>query len=502
MVSKKTKDLSNELDEWFYGPSEKRSERCAYSNDSSSIVAAVVSNKSGSVILNDFRKFSYFKRPRKCDTLIETNAKYSLFEESLGCFSVFKRQRDALKRMVEEGSNARIFSFEHPSCHNGGHYVIGGRRFLVTTVERFWQWYKCKENVSFYELIPDKIPVRLFFDLEFYREFNMALEPKTVIAEFNRALINVIKRIYDIDLDVNKDMLILDASTSTKFSEHIIVHLPEFRLFPSCVSIRKLTKHLEGEMHDLCQGLVYNTDGTKKVTVFDNAVYTLYACRAELINRNFRLYRSSKLRKNNPLHLASRCLFYKMRNVSPSSKQIFLDSLIVPVNLSGAELLFKEINGEEKLVTIYRSLPNVLQIQPEPSVKEDYLEYMKGYGETSPFPVLEFHILQINKRWRPSVTIRSWKISKHLITGRRFITYYLAGCRFCFNIGREHRSNGVFWTVDLDNAFCYQKCFDIDCRGTSSNYFPLPSFVKASITLKNGEHSFNHFMLVPAVEER
>ncbi|VDO36961.1 unnamed protein product [Brugia timori] len=31
----------------------------------------------------------------------------------------------------------------------------------------------------------------------------------------------------------------------------------------------------------------------------------------------------------------------------------------------------------------------------------------------------------------------------------RHIIYYISNCRYCFNIGREHRSNGVFWIADL-----------------------------------------------------
>ncbi|VDM96444.1 unnamed protein product, partial [Onchocerca ochengi] len=57
----------------------------------------------------------------------------------------------------------------------------------------------------------------------------------------------------------------------------------------------------------------------------------------------------------------------------------------------------------------------------------------------------------------------------------------ISNCRYCFNIGREHRSNGVYWIVDLDKLHCFQKCFDVDCNGISSNYFPLPNFVCTSL---------------------
>lgn len=60
-----------------------------------------------------------------------------------------------------------------------------------------------------------------------------------------------------------------------------------------------------------------------------------YFCR----NRNFRLYLSSKLGKNNPLVLAARCRFY-MHRERPSKKQIFLDSLVVPAMKNSSENVF------------------------------------------------------------------------------------------------------------------------------------------------------------------
>lgn len=53
----------------------------------------------------------------------------------------------------------------------------------------------------------------------------------------------------------------------------------------------------------------------------------------------------------------------------------------------------------------------------------------------------------------------------------------IGGCRYCFNISREHRGNHIYWVVDLSNRVAYQKCHDPDCRGFRSNDYPLPPFV-------------------------
>ncbi|KHJ76092.1 herpesviridae UL52/UL70 DNA primase [Oesophagostomum dentatum] len=104
----------------------------------------------------------------------------------------------------------------------------------------------------------------------------------------------------------------------------------------------------------------------------------------------------------------------------------------------------------------------------------------------SPYPQLDEFMLMIWRKWSQSVYIRQWKVSTNDQGAIINITYYPANCRYCFNIGREHKSNGTYWIVNLErNDFC-QKCFDVECRGVSSNLFPLPSFITNSLH-KNDE---------------
>lgn len=431
---------------WFYGPPGSRPKRrLKNSSDSELQLGASFSRE--------------FESKR---------TKLSLFEESLGCFNVFWRQREALAKKREEGPYARVFSFEH-SLSNAGQ-----RRFLVSTVERFWRWYEGREDAAFYELIPDCCPARLFFDLEFYRESNSDANENELIAGFNECVSETFKEFLHIDIDPDKNMLVLDSSTPAKYSEHVIVHLPTSQLFPSVVSMKPFVEVLRKKMLNSGRGVVLNADGNKRTTICDTNVYTM--------NRNFRLYLSSKLGKHNPLKLSSRCRFYSSKGRKPSPKQVFFDSLVVPPYLSDENALVNIGNSTRQYDDIYDRKLNILRLPvQQPTVRDNFVVCMTGHGSTSPFPMLDHHIISINKRWKESTSIRVWKLSKDVSGGRRRITYYLAGCRYCFNIGREHRSNGVFWTVDLERLYCYQKCFDVDCRGTSSNFFPLPYFVCASI---------------------
>ena len=50
--------------------------------------------------------------------------------------------------------------------------------------------------------------------------------------------------------------------------------------------------------------------------------------------------------------------------------------------------------------------------------------------------------------------------------------------RFCELVGRQHKSNNVFWTIHVDSWTCMQGCHDPDCHGWGS---PVP------ISNANGE---------------
>lgn len=69
-------------------------------------------------------------------------------------------------------------------------------------------------------------------------------------------------------------MLVLDASTTTKFSEHIIVHLVNNHLFPSNTSMKCFIQQLKEKMLTSGRCLVWNADATKLITLFDATVYS------------------------------------------------------------------------------------------------------------------------------------------------------------------------------------------------------------------------------------
>lgn len=83
-------------------------------------------------------------------------------------------------------------------------FCTGQRQYLVSTVERFWYWYKKQHDVSFYELILQNRPAHLYFDLEFYRETNPYIEEGKLIKDFNDCVSEVFTEIFDIELNPEK----------------------------------------------------------------------------------------------------------------------------------------------------------------------------------------------------------------------------------------------------------------------------------------------------------
>nr|CCC90712.1 conserved hypothetical protein [Trypanosoma congolense IL3000] len=58
--------------------------------------------------------------------------------------------------------------------------------------------------------------------------------------------------------------------------------------------------------------------------------------------------------------------------------------------------------------------------------------------------------------------------------GDRYLLLTLKGSRYCGNVGRQHRSNNVYLSVDLKCGVWFQKCFDPECAGFRGAPQPFP----------------------------
>ena len=70
--------------------------------------------------------------------------------------------------------------------------------------------------------------------------------------------------------------------------------------------------------------------------------------------------------------------------------------------------------------------------------------------------------------------------------GRAYFIVSVIGNRYCLNIGREHRSNGIFFSIDLKAQTFKQLCHDPNCNRFRSPAVTLnPSFFQRSIVNQN-----------------
>lgn len=70
-------------------------------------------------------------------------------------------------------------------------------------------------------------------------------------------------------------------------------------------------------------------------------------------------------------------------------------------------------------------------------------------------------------------SIRSWVLFQEASV----MLYNIKDYRWCGNIQRHHKSNGVYFVVDLQHGYMYQKCYDPECRAYRSPCRALPQHV-------------------------
>ena len=168
----------------------------------------------------------------------------------------------------------RIFSKEVSST--------GKRKYVVTSFGRFadYYWRKCvPTGRHYYELIRENTPCRLYFDLEFSIESNQDAQAASeqlmteLIEEVCCELHATFKGLFDPHevLD-RKNFVDLDSSTSSKFSRHIIVHLPKNMLFLNTAQVGIFVKNMVARLaEEIGTGLLQNRRPTLAKYLFVNA---------------------------------------------------------------------------------------------------------------------------------------------------------------------------------------------------------------------------------------
>lgn len=322
-----------------------------------------------------------------------------------------------------------------------------------------------------YEVILEGAVCKMYFDLEFPKSYNPSSNGSLMTNTFIAVVCHFIQQEFNVKCS-RKNILELCSSTDSKFSRHLIFNIPN-TAFADNVQVgnfvdmvcTKLTEFDEGkavlnipgiELQDIKQLFVLDAKNCK--TLFcDKGVYTK--------NRNFRLYLSTKHSKQTPLVVAKDNQYCPTLSLGTSEKkQIFLDSLITLVDENCTILTYGE------------PAPKAKRIKTDNHNSGSSNLELDGRG-LSPYPEVDRFIGDLVS---PGY-IRTWYYFSH----GALIVYEIAQHRYCYNIGRHHRSNGIMYVVDLKAATYYQKCHDPDCRGFKSEPRRLPDDVAFWRTLSH-----------------
>lgn len=392
----------------------------------------------------DMYVMDYMRRLKRKASLQQRDVMWRQFHTQQEAFD-FADQEDP------DGEYLRVFSQELESN--------GSRKFLVSSYVEFWRRYKDipQKFRHFYEIIRQGWPCHAYFDLEFSKEANPTVDGEKAM----QAFLSLLERILRIQMDIVMDekwIIEFDSSSDVKFSRHVIVRLPGAAFLDNSHVGHFAQEILHGAMQHRETSkfsrmmFVKNKHG-QETTFIDTGVYSR--------NRAFRLFRSSKAGKHIPLVPTER-MMGAWSHSFPDEK-IFMHSLVSNIDPMARLLTFSG-QGEKFQFT-------------------EAATFQKGVGSehdvqrgSSPYPTLDAFIVELCRFTlgdlgsARNIGIRSW-VS---MDNGSILIYNPTGYRYCNNIGREHKSNGVFIVVDMHEGIWYQKCYDPECKGYKSNSCPVP----------------------------
>lgn len=394
---------------------------------------------------------------------------------------------------------------------------LGQRIYLVTSYSELWHYYRTypQSLMHCYEVIPEGAVCKLYVDLEFYRPSNIGVDGQSMVSSLIQYVCEKLKEVYGIECSA-RNVLNLDSSTEDKFSRHLIFNLPNAAFkdnihvgrfihkilehvrnkHESCLDVLPENREIRGkkaegqlanadktsegpqikkqkhEERDLSFLVVKNKDGQDSLFV-DLGVYTK--------NRNFRLYKSSKVGKNAAFTVAEDNNFTpKAEKAISLEERIFLASLVCNLSFTGQRILtFSDEHQKSQTArtqTLQGSATN-------PAVS------LSGCL-SSPHQELDCFVLTLVQRDGIQGSIRRWSY----FASEQLLVYDIANYRWCENVTRFHKSNNILIVVDLKEEVWYQKCHDPDCKSFRSSSYPLPPEICISYLMELDEEDQKYLM--------
>jgi hypothetical protein len=277
-----------------------------------------------------------------------------------------------------------------------------------------------------------------------------------------------------------ENVLDLDSSTELKFSRHLIIRLVdryssklvvfENNLYLGAF-VKQWIKKLKNRIEDI-ENIFFvkkdRSDVEYMSCVIDEGVYTK--------NRAFRMFLSCKYQPRLGLQSAQE-LNYKqiaLLRLSNSNKYVLKSSEDQLVKTYFAHSLITNVGPLEDLLIVKfdnRIQSDMSHIHPTVEIIET-VSVRKAVNRivlsTEDIELLKQFILSIV----PNGFIRKYKY--HL--EEETVTLFIGGNRYCENIGREHKSNHVFYVISFarGGGIYYQRCTDPECKDFSSIERKIP----------------------------
>eukprot|EP01063_Lacrimia_lanifica_P032927 TRINITY_DN5730_c0_g1_i2.p1 TRINITY_DN5730_c0_g1~~TRINITY_DN5730_c0_g1_i2.p1 ORF type:complete len:968 (+),score=215.90 TRINITY_DN5730_c0_g1_i2:100-3003(+) len=304
------------------------------------------------------------------------------------------------------------------------------------------------------------------------RDCGLAFDPTDMTPLLLRELDAFLNEEYGIR--IRKEMVVkLVSDYKHKFSAHYIIHLPDaaFRsnqhlgrfltITDAVAAARVLPPDFAGRPVEKSVA----DRAARGQLAFDRAVVSAIDLAVYTRNRTFRCMSASKLGKKSHLHFDEADCDYPYF----SDHQLFLASMVANVE-PGVRLLEYGMDLAGKKVA--SNLPKAVGTG---------LGGGGGGSATSrsgpsPFPQVDAFIQRLVKT-RPYANggIVKW------MQYDTALLYVISGTRYCHQVGREHKSNGIYLVVNFARCAVRQKCYDPDCGDYASSEVPLDAPAQASI---------------------
>ena len=369
------------------------------------------------------------------------------------------------------GSNIKWFDKQSPALdhcvvadgEDNGVFVLqkfcGRRRFAVCSYEAFCERYLqiAEEACHFYEVIRSNEPCRLHFDIDVDLASNLTAVGSVLVDQ----LISYVNHCLQVKyhrISNRHQILILDSSTTKKFSQHVIYPTVVFRSNLDCGNFVKSIVHAawkaveDGEDSFWTNGFPEDTsfwlftDNADQTATFVSDI-TIYSK-----NRHFRIWRSSKLEKNVPLRVAQ-------ENIYPlfSEEQTFRDSMVVPPPRAWSDPPYLEFSEKSSIDTVEgsastESSSRIVRHSSNPSLDKFVLKHIRMHPKHK-----EADIAAITE-----------------FENGCSVNYSIRGTKWCPFVEREHSSNHPYYCVQFRRGIISIRCHSHQCRSKETRGSKIP----------------------------